>query len=190
MTTDKQALANRRNAGKSTGPVTVSGKAVSAQNALKHGVLAQAQVLVSMGEDAKTLEGLRERLLEDLQPEGELEELLADRVVALVWRLRRLHLAEVGLFDEAAKRYADPLARVLEEAQGGPARKNYAAAAAGWTFQLELTEGALNSLSRYEAGIERGLFKALHELQRLQAYRAGVGGPLPIALDVEVGSLA
>ena len=41
-----------------------------------------------------------------------------------------------------------------------------------------------SSLSRYEAGIERGLYKALHELQRLQAARRDQGAQLPVAIDV------
>jgi len=41
---------------------------------------------------------------------------------------------------------------------------------------------------RYEAHLERSLYKALHELQRLQAARRGVPTPLPLALDVNVSS--
>ena len=41
-------------------------------------------------------------------------------------------------------------------------------------------------LSRSESPLERGLFKALHELQRLQAARQGEAVPLPEAMDVEV----
>ena len=41
MATAKQATANRRNAAKSTGPRTKSGKARSSGNALKHGLSAE-----------------------------------------------------------------------------------------------------------------------------------------------------
>ena len=36
-----------------------------------------------------------------------------------------------------------------------------------------------SKLSRYETTIERGLYKALHELQRLQAARGAGSGPPP-----------
>jgi len=44
----------------------------------------------------------------------------------------------------------------------------------------------LDKVSRYEAHLERGVFKALHELQRLQAARGGAYVPPPAALDVDL----
>jgi hypothetical protein len=44
----------------------------------------------------------------------------------------------------------------------------------------------VTKMSRYESMLERGLYKALHELQRLQAARNGIPVPLPAALDVNV----
>lgn len=45
---------------------------------------------------------------------------------------------------------------------------------------------AFGKLSRYEVTIERGMYRALHELQRLQAARAGITVPPPAAVDVTV----
>jgi hypothetical protein len=45
---------------------------------------------------------------------------------------------------------------------------------------------ALSKLSRYESTIERRFYKALHELQRLQAARAGQPIPPPAVVEVEV----
>jgi len=42
----------------------------------------------------------------------------------------------------------------------------------------------VTKLSRYEAGIEQGLYKALHELQRIQVARRGQGAQLPVGIDV------
>ena len=49
MSTEKQIAANRRNAARSTGPRTQSGKARSRFNALKHGCRAKLPILP--GED-------------------------------------------------------------------------------------------------------------------------------------------
>ena len=49
---------------------------------------------------------------------------------------------------------------------------------------------AFSKLSRYETAIERSLYKALHELQRLQAARTAAGGvPPPLAVDVDVSGI-
>jgi hypothetical protein len=47
----------------------------------------------------------------------------------------------------------------------------------------------LSKLSRYEGRIERGLYRALHELQRMQARRRGELVPAPIAVDVNVNGV-
>ena len=89
MATAAQTRANRSNAQKSTGPRTAEGKAVVAQNAVKHGLLARAAVL--QGEDWEEFTELRENLLEELSPEGRLEGLLAERIVSLSWRRHYKH---------------------------------------------------------------------------------------------------
>ena len=43
----------------------------------------------------------------------------------------------------------------------------------------------LTKLSRYERSIDKSLYKAMHELQRLQAARKGKHPP-PVVVDVEV----
>jgi len=43
-----------------------------------------------------------------------------------------------------------------------------------------------NNVFRYEIMLERGIYKALHELQRIQAARMGEKPPAPIAIDVDV----
>src|SRR5918912_4277830 len=96
MTSDKQADANRRNSGKSTGPRTPEGKAVSRLNAVKHGLLSQEVLLP--GEDEAALNELSERLMSELQPEGEMEGLLVEQIIAAIWRLRRLRRVEAGIF--------------------------------------------------------------------------------------------
>ena len=57
----------------------------------------------------------------------------------------------------------------------------------GRTIQEDLkSRSALTTLQRYESGIERSLFKSLHELQRLQAARHGGPVSIPAALDLSI----
>ena len=45
MSSEAKIAANRHNAEKSTGPKTAEGKAIVAQNAVKHGLLARTAVI-------------------------------------------------------------------------------------------------------------------------------------------------
>ena len=88
MATDAQIEANRINAQKSTGPRTVDGKAKVAQNAVKHGLLAEDAVI--RGESVEDFSAHREEVFADLRPVGTMESMLAERVASLMWRLQRL----------------------------------------------------------------------------------------------------
>ena len=162
MTSLRQIEANRRNATKSTGPRTPRGKAVVALNALQHGLLSRQAVI--QGESEAELVDLGKRLRSQLAPVGELELLLVDRIVSTAWRLRRAIALETMLFDT----------------ERGDSSAYYGALAyKGDRDKLQL-------LSRYELTLERSLFRALHELQRLQAERRGVPVPPPAAIDMTV----
>jgi hypothetical protein len=97
ITSERRNAANRANARRSTGPKTPGGKAVVRLNPLRHGLLARDVVLP--GEDTDAFEELWNRVRADLSPMGPIEELLADRVVNALWRLRRLARAETALFN-------------------------------------------------------------------------------------------
>src|SRR5215213_8738251 len=96
MASEKQVKANRQNALKSTGPKTPEGKAAVRLNAVRHGLLSRETLLP--GEDEEALRELGERLRDELQPVGELENLLVERIIASYWRLRRLGRVEAGIF--------------------------------------------------------------------------------------------
>jgi hypothetical protein len=222
MTSEKKAQSNRRNALKSTGPRTPEGKAAVRLNALKHGLLSRETLLP--GEDEEALRELGERLRDELQPVGELENLLVDRIIASYWRLRRLGRVEAGIFawelygelaerarQEARTHEKTGLDQVLEntglptvilnqrkhkealsEAKAMEAVRDGETATLGRTFIRDAKEAnAFSKLSRYEAAIERSLYKALHELQRLQAARRDDGSaPPPVAIDVDVSGVS
>ena len=79
----------------------------------------------------------------------------------------------------------------LSKAQEIKIKQDAATATLGRTFIRDADRAnAFSKLSRYEAAIERSLYKALHELQRLQAARRAGGDVLPpAAVDVDVSGL-
>ena len=219
MTTARRAEANAQNALKSTGPRTPEGKSVSRLNALQHGLLSRETLLP--GENKAVLTSLSEGLRAALRPEGELEDLLVDRITSVVWRLRCLGLIEVGVLSwhlegilvERArqnvrtyerKRVIDPFEEEEEEEVTEVTDKEkHEAAAAGLQEAIALQEeatatlglafiqeshgsDAFSKLARYDAMLERSLFRALHELERLQAARAGYPVTPPLAVDIDV----
>jgi hypothetical protein len=96
MTSEQRKAANQANARHSTGPKTPEGKAVVRLNPLRHGLLARDAVLP--GEDADAFEDLWNQVRANFSPVGPIEELLVDRVVNAIWRLRRLARAETAHF--------------------------------------------------------------------------------------------
>jgi len=97
MASQAQVSANRRNAGRSTGPRTTQGKAVVAQNAIKHGLLARRNLIT--GEDPQEFDLLRQEILGELTPLGRMETVLAERVVSLTWRIQRAERLQNEVFE-------------------------------------------------------------------------------------------
>ena len=164
MTTEKQWLANRRNALNSTGPRSAEGKERVAQNALKHG-LSSVRIVIE-GEKRSDFKAFGARILNDLQPVGELEAVLAMRAVEQAWRLRRLLRIESEMF--AADLSRERSGRALLPAghgDGGPASVGELA------MRRFGGVGSYDRFRRFEAHVERGLYRALHELDRVQARR-------------------
>ena len=133
-----------------------------------------------------------------MAPVGELENMLVDRIVAARWRMRRLERVEDGIFaselcgemaDRARKEvgtYTSDMdvmrerdiaktdehehQEALSRAKEMEAMQDAETATLGRTFIRSADEAnGFSKLSRYDTTVERSLYKALHELQRLQA---------------------
>jgi len=176
MTLQKRIDANGRNARKSTGPRTPEGKERSSRNALKHGLTATRVVMLD--EDGDEFEGIRERLVEELAPGGGFPAILAGRIAAASWRLKRAAKIEREMMEEDLKNSlrrrgqntGDPLAPA--PTLGSAVREDFAG------------PNRYGKLGRYEAHIERGLYRAIRELRalraeeaELQAFCSGIGVP-------------
>jgi hypothetical protein len=95
MATQKQIEANRRNAQKSTGPITPEGKAAVRFNSLRHGLRARAVVLP--GENAADFHQLCDGFEAEWQPRTPTEEVYVEQMAIAQWKLARLEVAEAGV---------------------------------------------------------------------------------------------
>ncbi len=172
MATETQIEANRANAQKSTGPRTPEGKAVVAQNALKHGLRARAAVL--QGEDWEEYTCFRATLLAELYPDGMQELEVATRIVDLTWRLRRAGRYQDAVFEALYDQYA------AEHQETGTRPDMDAPVPSdpvlGRMLLADFTgERILERAQQYERRIESSLARARADLRQLR------GQPRPAA---------
>jgi hypothetical protein len=107
MSTLRQIEANRRNAQKSTGPTSVTGKATSSMNALKTGIHAESLVLPT--ENFADLEQLTADFYQHHQPTTPDARGLVDELIYCEWMLRRLRVAETQAWQyQSDNKYSDP----------------------------------------------------------------------------------
>lgn len=179
MSTEKQLAANRINAQKSTGPKTPQGKARVAANAVTHGLTAACPVLAS--EDPDAYARFRTGMAARLAPAGDIETLLADRVINLAWRLQRAQNYESFVLDNLIRSAADnpapdvpassdASAECHSRGGGNPASSETVSTILAQILLDDFTgPQVLEKLQRYESRIERGFYKALKELQTTQS---------------------
>jgi hypothetical protein len=162
MTSTEQIKANKEN-GKLGGVKTDEGKSVSKYNAIKHGILTKDMVLED--EDENELIEFGRKIRSELKPANEMELLMVDRIIANSWRLKRALKAEREMIEHDMQ----------NEANFGSAL----------SFDFANYD-SYGKFTRYETCLERGIYKALHELERIQSRRNGEKVPLPVAIDVDV----
>lgn len=142
MTSEKQIRANRKNS-KLGGVKTEEGKAVSKLNALKHGLLSRENLM--SGENQANLEDLTKKIIQDLKPIGALEIVLVDRIVVNIWRLKRAMRVEKEMLEQEQKNPFTDKETIYD-----------------YNF---INDDMLNKFTRYETTIEKGIYKAIHELE-------------------------
>jgi hypothetical protein len=101
MTSFRQIEANRRNARKSTGPLTQEGKQRSRCNAVRHGLT--AETVIGALEDAEDYKAFEATIIADYDAQSAVERELVLRLAGLLWRLRRATTMETGLFEIQAE---------------------------------------------------------------------------------------
>jgi hypothetical protein len=110
---EKQRLANRANARRSTGPKTGAGKARASVNAVRHGLTAKR--LVIAGEDHAQFERFCAELESQCAPTTEVARRLARQLAGILWRLRRVSSFEASIFSARAAEVTPEQTRTMEE---------------------------------------------------------------------------
>ena len=131
MTSFRQIEANRRNAGKSTGPTTEEGKQRSRCNAVRHGLT--AETVIGALEDAEDYKAFEAAIIADYDAQSAVERELVLRLVSLLWRLRRASTMETGLFEIQA----DYLRAFGQARQTQPKSQETIYARFGWTDSVD-----------------------------------------------------
>jgi hypothetical protein len=178
MASEAQILANRLNAQKSTGPRTPEGKTVVSQNAFKHGLTAGQTIISS--ESQADFELYRDLMLAELDPAGPMESMLAERIVSLSWRLKRVGCIQNQAIDAMnADNTSSLLAKLTHSLfskrpvppQGDSSGSDGALALGRLAIKDFSNARVLERLLMYERRIEHSLYKTLLELQRLHLIR-------------------
>lgn len=156
---EAQLHANRANAQLSCGPVTSEGKAKSSRNALKTG-LAGATVLLP-SDDPEQYRLHIERHVDQLQPIGELECQLVQRIADAQWRLNRIPVLERNIYKLARREFAG-----LFEEESDQDRADLIQAHTYITYKKEF-----QNLILQETRIRRGYERDVDELKSLQSQR-------------------
>ena len=211
VTTTARREAARRNGRQSRGPMTPAGKARSSRNAIRHNLTSARATLP--GDDPKVYEKFRHDLRQELAPDGALQDCLAELAIVSMWKAELADRIDTGALaqemrDEEAVQARVKADRVADDTQrraqgaAGPdhdeATRAADAAAAGRNADplvaavVRDAKGAnvLGTIARYRTTHIRTMFRALHEVQRLQAEAAGETVLAPAVIDVDVEGAA
>ena len=170
MSTQAQIRANQRNAQKSTGPRTSEGKASVSQNAVKHGLLTRHDVISS--ESQADFDLYRAQILDELAPVSPMESMLAERVVSLSWRLKRVCRIQNQAIDVLnADNTSSPLAKLTQSlckpSTSSPINPTRFMALGRLAIKDFANARVLDRLLMYERRTENSLYRTILELQRL-----------------------
>ena len=170
MSSGARVKANRLNAQKSTGSRTDEGKAVVSQNAVKHGLSGQCDVI--RGEDQAEFNQYREEVFWELNPTEVMQCRLVERIVSLAWRLRRAERIHNEAFEALIEKEASSSSSWLTGAwrsKGVNRPADEADLSPGVIAAKDfMHDRVLDRLLMYERRIESSLYRTMNELRKLQ----------------------
>lgn len=118
MTSERQIRANRLNAAYSTGPKTVAGKKRSSRNAIVHDLT--SRTVVTIFEDDQEFQEFASEIRDAFSQPSPIEHELINRLIGLLWRLRRAQAVETGLISIQGKLQRDIRLASVPDPQSSP----------------------------------------------------------------------
>jgi len=186
MASDKQLVANRRNAIRGTGPRTLAGKLRSRRNAVTHGLTARA--VVDVFEDEAEFRSFFGSIASGYAPRSQTDHEMVHRLASLLWRLRRAHAVETGLLGIQGKLQRDirlsgehsqqemfallgleATVSSMDEPLLLLERQRTEAKARAFLRLCNINGGALDRLNRYEVALWRQAAQVMLLLDRINA---------------------
>ena len=162
MRTEKQTNANRQNAKKSSGPRTPKGKTRTAQNALKHGLLAQDSVIPS--EEAADFDNHLTAIEDSYLPRNRVEKEIVRQIADVMWRMQRLSRIESAAIAASIERTRDVQKRLypdrMKEGHEGEVQLL-------GTSMLNASK-FLNNLARYDGHLSRRFFRSVELMMSIR----------------------
>ena len=167
--TEKRKTANRQN-GRLGGVKTEKGKGVVRHNARRHGILAELKTKY----EGNAYDSYLRRLHDEYDPQGFMECVLVERIAVCCLMLYRAAKAER---EYMLTRLRPPRFDRLDD-------MNYDDESYKPVMKHDDIEHLTTIYLRYQTTIENRLYKAMHELERVQRMRKGEHVASPVAIDV------
>jgi hypothetical protein len=154
MSTERQQNASRANGSKSHGPTTPEGKLNSSRNAITHGMLSTATIVLKAESTDRFLE-LLAALFEEFDPQTPFEESLIENMAVARWRQMRVWgMEKASMEHEMRRQSGTPLSAALDPSE-------QAATRAALAFRtLSDDSRSLELINRYEARYDRQYLRA------------------------------
>ncbi len=169
-----QAITNRRNAMKSTGPRTPEGKANSSQNRLAHGLCSSA--LLIRGESQAEFDLLRGEIVDAYLPASSEEQMLTDQLAEAQWRLNRARRVESKTLQMVLE---DTFTFLNEENEPDEPVTSDPDQLIAVSFAGKDNDVIYRNMQRYVASIERSHQRCLKNLHHAQEKRRTLPPPPP-----------
>ena len=184
MTSERQIRANRLNSAYSTGPKTIAGKHRSSRNAMIHGLTSRS--VVAIFEDDQDFQGFASEIRDSFSQPSPIEHELINRLIGLLWRLRRAQMVETGLMSIQGKLQRDirlasvsegqideekvllslGLESTTERAAPSLAQQRAESKARAFLRLCNVNGGAFDRLGRYETSLWRQAVQTLFLLEK------------------------